>query len=227
MSEALIKKIFLLLSLLILAQEPVYTQTTNASHGPVELGAALGVIGPVGDFSSNVGSWSIQNKGGLNFDLILDLNRSGLLRLRFDYFFGQYQREIASKYSLWFRTFSLGPEVGLSHGPVLPYMNAGYEWLSFFASALYLTDAEKQQFRETTHGGSGLFFGGGGRIPLGSTKRWAIDIGLRYHYGGTATYLTEGAIQKNPDGTVAIIPTRGRMRFMILTLGFQWRPRVH
>jgi hypothetical protein len=220
-----VRNISWILLALTLAQAPGYAQTTDSSSGQIEVGVTCGPIGPLGDFRRNVGSWSFNNKGVLNFDLILHLHRSGLLRLRFDYFFGQYHGDTVSDYKYYLRGFSLGPEVGLSDGPVRPYVNAGYGWLSFLAGS-WLTKEERQQIRKSIHGAGGWFCGGGGRIPVGPTGRWAIDIGLRCHRGGTASYLADGGIRKNPDGSLTVISTRGQMPFVMFTLGFQFRPWI-
>jgi hypothetical protein len=159
----------------------------------------------------------------IDFDLILPLHKSGIPRLRLDYFFGHYHKDSLSNHTYGIRGFSLGSEVGLPNGPIRPYANAGYEWISFFAGS-YLLDEEKQRISESVDGGSGWFFCGGSRIPVDSAGRWAIDIGLRYHHGGTASYLAEGGIQINPDESLTITPTRGKMQFLIFMLGFQFKP---
>ena len=113
-------------------------------------------------------------------------------------------------------------EVGVTCGPIGPLgdfrRNVG-SW-SF-------NNEERQQIRKSIHGAGGWFCGGGGRIPVGPTGRWAIDIGSRYHRGGTASYLADGGIRKNPDGSLTVISTRGQMPFMMFTLGFQFRPSNH
>lgn len=177
----------------------------------------------MGDFRQNVGGWSFNDKGAFDFDLIVTLHRSGLLRLRFDYLFGLYDRDTESDHVLVLHGVSLGPEVGLSHGPVRPYVNTGYEWLSFKAGG-WLNEEEREQINKTVHGAGGWFLGGGGRMPVGSAGRWTIDIGLRYHHGGTASYPVDGSIQHNPDGSYTVIPFRSRTQFVIFTLGFQFRP---
>lgn len=224
MFKCLQKYFFWIFALFIFAQTPIYAQTTKRTHGPVEVGITYGAIGPLGDLRDNVGNWNLEKKGAVNFDLIADMSKSGWLRLRFDFSLGQYQKGPRSEYSYMFRSFGLGPEVGLSNGSVLPYVNGGYEWLSYFASG-YPSETSKQQISLRVRGGSGWFIGGGSRIPVGSAKRWAIDIGVRYHHGGTASYLTKESFQTNPNETLSIIPTRGPIHFMMFTLGFQYRPR--
>jgi hypothetical protein len=54
-------------------------------------------------------------------------------------------------------------------------------------------------------------FGGGVYIPFtGRMKLMSLDIGGRYFTGGEATYLREGAIRDNPDGTITLFPSHSK-----------------
>lgn len=46
-----------------------------------------------------------------------------------------------------------------------------------------------------------------------------LTLGGKYYYGGEATYLPEGGIQDNPEGTVTLFPERTRTDFVIWQLG--------
>jgi hypothetical protein len=218
----ILRNILWVLLTIILVRVPAYAQTPDSSPR-VELGMTLGVIMPVQDFGRNLGNWSSKGSGALAFDLIPRLNKSGLLRLRIDYSFGDYHRDSVSKRFYTLRSISFGPEVGLSHGPVQPYISAEYGRLSFIAGG-WLTGKQSQQINKSIHGTGEWIVSGGGRIPVGPRGRWAIDIGLRYHHGGTASYLGDGGVQTNPDDSLVVIPTRSQTHFMMYMVGFQFRP---
>ena len=47
-------------------------------------------------------------------------------------------------------------------------------------------------------------------VPLGAGKTWKLHAGARYFYGGNATYLKEGDIQDNDDGSVTLFPRHSK-----------------
>ena len=57
------KNIFWIWLLAVLVQMPGYAQTRDPSAPRIEVGAAYGAIGPMGDLRDNVESWSFKNKG--------------------------------------------------------------------------------------------------------------------------------------------------------------------
>ena len=57
----------------------------------------------------------------------------------------------------------------------------------------------------------GMAIGGGLYIPFtGKLSMMSLDVGGRYFTGGEATYLTEGAIQDNPDGSITLFPSHSK-----------------
>ena len=64
------------------------------------------------------------------------------------------------------------------------------------------TFASTENQGDNTHA---WIFGGGFQFPFtGNLSMMSIDVGAKYFTGGRATYLREGAIQDNPDGSVSI-----------------------
>ncbi|MGE5748666.1 MAG: hypothetical protein ACM31F_01805, partial [Gemmatimonas sp.] len=57
---------------------------------------------------------------------------------------------------------------------------------------------------------SAWIFGGGLYVPIGTSKQFKLNVGARYFYGGEATYLTEGDIIDNPDGSVTLQPRHSK-----------------
>ncbi len=50
-------------------------------------------------------------------------------------------------------------------------------------------------------------FGTGVKVPLGGRdSNFNSDFGVRYHNGSEASYLREGSVRDNPDGSITITP---------------------
>ncbi|MBC7788701.1 MAG: hypothetical protein H7Z74_02035 [Anaerolineae bacterium] len=47
----------------------------------------------------------------------------------------------------------------------------------------------------------------------------ALNLGAKYHYGAEATYLGEGDITDNPDGTITLSPRRSKTDLVLWQLG--------
>src|SRR5690606_4567803 len=97
------------------------------------------------------------------------------------------------------------------YGWVRPYVNAGFSGLYFSTrSSVEGVRTSDEPIAGTTNysdwtsawvGGAGL------RIPLGGLDSLVdLDLGVRYHRGGQASYLREGSIIDNPDGSITILP---------------------
>jgi hypothetical protein len=55
-------------------------------------------------------------------------------------------------------------------------------------------------------------------IPFGRSIG-ALNLGARYHYGSTATYLRKGDIADNPDGTINLNPRNSKTDLVLWQLG--------
>jgi hypothetical protein len=125
-------------------------------------------------------------------------------------------------------TFSLGPELAKPTGRIRPYVNAGYSRLLFrTTSSLRGSDSSEEDFTSTTNykDSTGAWvYGGGLRFQLGPARSpLSLDLGLRDHRGGSASYLREGSIQDNPDGSITINPLSSRTPFLAYTVGVKLR----
>ena len=124
---------------------------------------------------------------------------------------------------------SLGPEFSFPHGPVRPYVNAGLSALFFrTTSSLRGTDSSEDPISTENHSDStgASVFGAGVRIPIAvrsTHNALSVDTGIRYYRGGTVSYLREGSIQDNPDGTIRITPLTSRTPFIVYMIGVRVR----
>jgi len=186
----------------------------------------------------------IGNGYGGGAGVVYHLTRSGLLGLRFDISSVQYGHEkkqvplsetIGSRIIVDVNTnnsitaFSLAPELAKPTGKVRPYVNVGYS-LVLFRTTSSVSDLDSSDegggpsttnFKDSTRA---WVYGGGVRVQLGrhTSPVW-LDVGLRYNRGGTASYLREGSIQDNPDGTITITPLTSRTPFLVYTVGVKFR----
>jgi hypothetical protein len=88
-------------------------------------------------------------------------------------------------------------------------MNAAIGFMDFnTTTSVRGSDSDYEYARSTNSDDatSAWIFGGGAYVRLGSQKSWKLHVGARYFYGGNATYLAEGDIQDNPDGSVTLFP---------------------
>jgi hypothetical protein len=210
----------------------------SPSETRFSVGGGFMVSQPKEGFAQGIG-----NGYGGGGGVIYHLTRSGLLGLRFDISGVRYGHEtkhvplsgtIGSRIVVDVNTnnsitaFSLAPELAKPRGRVRPYVNVGY-------SVVLLRTTSSVPKLDSSDGGStsttnfkdstrAWVYGGGLRVQLGgSTSPVTLDAGLRYNRGGTASYLREGSIQDNPDGSITITPLTSRTPFMVYTLGVKFR----
>ncbi len=202
------------------------------------IGGNFIVAEPKEGFRQNVGN-GLGGGGTLMYHLL----RSGLLGLRFDASGMSYGKEkkqvpisttVGSRILLNLTTtnsivaLSWGPELAKPSGRMRPYVNAGYSRL-FFRTTSSLRgsgSSEDGSINSTNYKDStgAWVYGGGLRFALGPTSSpVSLDLGLRYHRGGSASYLREGSIQDNPDGSITITPLRSRTPFMVYSVGVKFR----
>jgi opacity protein-like surface antigen len=227
------RRILLPLAALLLAAPARATAQTPVGPIPLKFtgGATLMAIQPLGDFGRrvNVG-------GGFGGHGLLRLDGAGALALRLDGGFVVYGSErvrannpISGRVKLEVQTtngiamLGAGPQIMLPRGRVRPYANAGVGLALFTTySSLRGGDEYGTPFAETTNerdatfafmGGAGLY------LPVANRGRTvSLDVGARYHANGTATYLTEGGLVDNPNGTVTERPFHTRADFLAYPL---------
>jgi len=192
---------------------------------------------PKEEFRQNVG-----NGYGASGGLIYHLTSSGLLGLRFDFSGARYGHEekrvplsetVGSRILVDVNTnnsitvLSLAPEVAKPSGLLRPYVNVGYGHLFFrTTSSVDTGDSEEGGISTTNHkdGAGAWVYGGGLRVQLGRKgSPVTLDTGLRYFRGGFTSYLREGSIQDNPDGSITISPLASRTPFIIYTIGVKFQ----
>ena len=213
-----------------LAQSPG-SMRREAAPRFVVFGDAI-VSKPKGEFADYV-----DQGFGFNAGAMVRIDPAGMLGLRAEIGGLQYGRE---RMAVAFSPFTgrvtadvvtsntigwigIGPQFTFPAGPVRPYANAAVA-LTNFRTTSALEDREtSEQFAVTENASdfsSAFVFGGGVYVPLGGRASAAmLTLGGKYYYGGEATYLPEGGIVDNPDGSVTLSPARTRTDFVIWQLG--------
>jgi len=196
-------------------------------------GGGITIASTVGDFSDYVGTgW------GLGAHFILNLDRQGILGLRTDVGFINYGNEtkrvclsqtVGCRIEVDLSTSnnifhgSIGPQLTLPAGPVLPYANAsvGFGYFATTSNVSGVNDADDQF--QTTNFDDVTFswqFGTGIRVPVhyGRTPIH-LDFGGRYNANGQVEYLTKGGITDHPDGSITLNPILSEANLWTFLLG--------
>jgi hypothetical protein len=223
--------------IVLLRVAPTAAQVSPESTRFAIIGAPI-LAQPEGEFKDNVGRG--YGAGG---GMLYHLDRSGLLSLRFDFSGSQYGSEkktepisqtigqrvlvdVTTTNSIW--TLSFGPEFEWPHGPVHPYVNTGFSELFFRTSTSLKGSDSSDNVISTTNQHDAVaawVLGGGLRVPFSHNPRKpvSLDLGVRYHRGGVASYLREGSIRDLPDGSIIINPLTSRTPTLIYMVGVQVR----
>ncbi len=174
---------------------------------------------PKGEFGTQLDTQGF----GANVGALFRLDKEGLFSIRGDLGGMQYGREtlyvpylpITGRVSIDVETTnsviwgSIGPQITVPAGPVQPYINAAVGFMDFVTSTSVRGSDSNYEYASTNNADdvtSAWIFGGGVYVPIGTQKEWKLHLGARYFYGGEATYLTEGDIRDNPDGSVTLSP---------------------
>lgn len=117
----------------------------------------------------------------------------------------------------------VGPQFTFPSGPIRPYANAAFAVTNFRTTSAIEDRQTNEQFAVTENASdwaSAVVFGGGVYVPIGGRMSTAmLTLGGKYYYGGEATYLPEGGIIDNPDGSITLTPARTKTDFVIWQLG--------
>ena len=200
-------------------------------------GLAFSISQPKEEFRFNVGN-GYGATGGVQYNL----DRSGWTSLRFDVSWLRYGHEnrrvpfsqsVTSRITVDVSTtnsilgLSGGPELALPDGPIRPYLNAAFGGLMFrTTSTVSETGIFGDDIASTTNHRdwtSAWVLGSGLRIPFGEGSPASLDIGVRYHRGGEASYLRGDSIVDNPDGSITINPFQSRTPFIVYSIGVRYR----
>jgi hypothetical protein len=197
----------------------------EGNRGP---GAAVNVsflgANALGDFGT------VVNHGfGLELGGGLPLAADGLLRLRGDLGFLVYGHEridycdfgcrvgstVTTTNSMLFA--GIGPELVFGTGNLQPYLHgsAGASW--FVTSSSYSDGPSTTNYWDVSFAWRA---GGGLRFRMGSPMSPIyLDLGVTHHDNQPVSYLTEGDIVDNPDGTITMYPNLSDADFLSFKLG--------
>ena len=196
------------------------------------LGGDIVMIQPKGDFANNIG-----RGGGLNGTALFRLDQSGYLQLRFDGGVAQYGDEtkripfnpITGRVSFKVETSNtigwvgLGGQLQIPDGPFRPYVNGSLAYTDFRTeSTLKGLDNTLGDLSTTNqHDGSHAWiYGAGVNIPFGRKfTSGMLNFGARYYSGSEASYLKEGDIVDNADGSISFTPRRSKTDMILWQLG--------
>src|SRR5574340_1479763 len=171
----------------------------------------------------------VKNGWGLGLDVEVPVAHSPVFQLRFEGAIVQYGNErkrACLSYTIGCRItvdvntsnniilFGVGPQVVVPRGAVRPYLNATAGASYFFTRSSVEGTSDLQPFAESTNFDDFIFsWTGGGGVYIDvrrGRKPIAIDLDARYHGNGRTSYLREGSISDNPDGSITITPIRSR-----------------
>ena len=114
-----------------------------------------------------------------------------------------------------------GPQVALSAGRLQLY-GFGAGGFSYFATDAEVESSCDCSFTTTLRDDWTWVteIGGGVRVGLGASRsKVALDLGVRALRNGEATYVTEGGVTQNPDGSFTIRPHRTEAHLLVIHLG--------
>lgn len=191
------------------------------------------VAQPKGEFGSNIDA----GFGG-NLVFMYKLDQAGVFSLRADVGAMQYGSErkrvpflpYTGRVLLDVTTTNnvfwgaIGPQMQLlTKGPVRPYVNAAAGFQGFVTESALSGSDESWDYASTTNSNDATLaymVGGGLYIPFSrSSTSASLNIGARYHFGGTASYLREGDITDNSDGTITLHPRNTKTDMVMWQVG--------
>ena len=176
---------------------------------------------------------------GANVAGLFRLDREGIFSIRGDLGGMQYGSEtfrmpylpITGRVSLDVETTnmtgwgSIGPQITVPAGFFQPYIHAAIAVVNFTTSTSVRGSDSQYEYANSTNSSdatSAYILGGGIYVPFGSSRSWKFHAGGRYFRGGEATYLKEGDIQDNPDGSVTLFPRRSKTDMVTWQLGVSY-----
>lgn len=188
------------------------------------IGGGLLFSQPKGELAEN-----IDNGIGGDIYGMFRLDPEGVVSLRVDGGGLQYGREIIPAPSVFggrvgFQVETsnsifwgaIGPQVMIPLGRLRPYGSVQIGVMDFTtrSSVQGTGDYQGETFASTENQNDATntwIFGGGMYVPFsGRLRMLSIDVGGKYFTGGHATYLREGAIRDNSDGTITLFPSNSK-----------------
>jgi hypothetical protein len=226
-----------ILSALPVASSPAAAQRRD-SHRWETTPSRFTIVGdllvaqPKGDFATQLD----RNGYGANVAGLFRLDKDGIFSIRADVGGMQYGSEtlrvpylpITGRVALDVETTnslywgSIGPQVTAPVGRFQPYMNAAVGVMDFTTRTSVRGSDSDYDYASTTNKNdatSAWIFGGGVYVPLGSQNAWKLHAGARYFYGGEASYLRQGDIRDNADGSITLFPRTSKTDQVTWQLG--------
>lgn len=132
--------------------------------------------------------------------------------------------DLDTNYSITYA--GIGPAIVLPLGPARLAVVGTAGWSSFAAtSSLQGVDEHDESFGETTNYDDHTFAWSAGselRVPV--STRFGLSAGAHYQHNGTVSYLREGGITDNPDGSLSFDPQTTEANLVAITLGVVFTP---
>lgn len=122
----------------------------------------------------------------------------------------------------------IGPELALPFlGSELVLSATGGVGYFGVSSSLEGVDQADESFGETNHFDDAFFaWSAGGDLHVPVSRVLAVAIGIHYQRNGQASYVLEGGITENPDGTLKVAPITSDANMLALTVGVRIRPLI-
>jgi hypothetical protein len=206
-------------------------QLSNVTMLPsrFSFGGDLALSQPKGEFANNVpngygfdltGMFRLDPQGYFNLRADLGGVRYGHERERIGFpISGRVAVDLNTDNQIGFGAF--GVQLQIPDGWFRPYANAAVAATYFWTESSISGADNSEPFDQTTNlddWSHAWIFGGGVMIPFGRSIG-ALNLGARYHYGASATYLKEGDITDNPDGTINLNPRNSKTDLVLWQLG--------
>ena len=225
---ALLAAALLLLPAALTAQEPVRSRFSGT--------LSLLNIQPLGELRTGPGI-------GLAASGAFALDPAQRLRLRADVRLASYGHEsrrfcISQTIGCWIEVDvntdytmmygGVGPELAL---PILGTelvldATAGVGYFGVASSLQGIDDAD-DRIGHTTHYDDTVFaWSAGGDLRIPDSRVLAVSLGTHYLHNGQASYVVEGGITQNPDGTLDVHPLTTDANVVAITLGVAIHPRL-
>ena len=193
------------------------------------VGGDLALSQPKGEFANNVpngygfdltGMFRLDPQGYFNLRADLGGVRYGHERQRVGFpISGRVAVDLNTDNQIGFGAF--GVQLQIPDGWFRPYANAAVAATYFWTESSISGADNSEPFDQTTNlddWSHAWIFGGGVMIPFGRSIG-ALNLGARYHYGASATYLKEGDITDNPDGSINLNPRNSKTDLVLWQLG--------
>ncbi|MDQ6831351.1 MAG: hypothetical protein M3081_21020 [Gemmatimonadota bacterium] len=196
------------------------------------LGATGAYAVPQGEFAQFV-----TRAYGINGHAIYALDREGVLSLRADVGYLNYGNEhkrvplsptLGGRLLVDLNTTNnivmagIGPQLMVPNGTLRPYV-AGAVGFSYFYTQSEVAGTDGGTFASSTNFDDGSLAwsaAAGIYVPLHHGHHpVSLDVGMRYHWNGTMTYLKRGGITDGANNTIFVDPIRSRADFLVWHVG--------